>query len=476
MDIVLIHPNPGATGNNEATVEPPLGLASIAAVLEKDGFTVSIVDANLYALTEAETLDQIPPETKLVGISLNSFQYDSSRNLCTAIRKKLPACVIVLGGPVPTALDSAELLADFRCDGLVRGEGEYSLLHIARNIRERRPFNDGKPSGLASMTNGSLAVSAVERILDLDALPFPAYHLLPHFSRYKTRARKKPVAAIITSRGCAFNCSFCSKDIFQRKVTYHSAEYIIGLVGFLVREYGIRQIDILDDNFAMNRKRFNDILDMLIEKKFGLAINLQSGIRAEYVDDTVLAKMKLAGVFKISFGIESADEKVLRLNCKELNLSHIRETVFKCKQADFLTYGFFIIGLPGETDEGFAKTIRFAQDLNLDIANFCMAIPFANTELYKDVRAHGRVLIDTSKHMSTGFYAGQAFYEYGDNTAEILQKRYALAYRTFYSLTRRVKILLSVRSLSELAWVIESGFSIFINILRSKSENRREVV
>jgi anaerobic magnesium-protoporphyrin IX monomethyl ester cyclase len=469
MDAVLINPKPRGVGLNEATVELPLGLAYIAAVLEQKGFQCSIIDANVLNLSDDDVLSRMPADAKLVGLYLYSFNYSTVRGLVKRIRNEREDSVILIGGPSPSAMSPSTLLSDIKADGLIRGEGEYSMLKIMENVRNNRPPFEGEIPGLAYLdTDKGLLTNSVQRITDLDELPFPAFHLLPPFKTYKTPSRKSPVAAIVTSRGCAHNCSFCSKDIFQRKVTFRSAENVLEEIDLLVNKYGVRQIDILDDNFAQKRSRFIDILDGLIEKDYKLALNFQSGIRTENIDDEVLIKMKKAGVYRLAFGIESADEKVLRIHNKKLDLKRAAEVIRSAKEMGFTVTGFFIIGLPGETEEGFMKTLAFAKEMDLDAANFMMAIPFVNTELFRMIENNGRFLIDTSKNIDVGFYAAKVFFEYGDMKEQDVLRRYETAYKEFYSMGKKLKMLLSIRSLGELMWYVNASYSVVKNILRKK--------
>ena len=459
MDVALINPRPRGAGLNEATVEPPLGLGYMAAMLEKNGISCAIIDANACGMSEQETLESLPAGARIIGLSMNSFTFSAVQSLARAIRAGGTA-LIIIGGPLPSA-DPGLILREIECDGVVRGEGEYVLLNIALRVNAGRSLFDGTIPGLVFRDeNKGVIGPAPERIMDLDELPFPAFHLLPPLATYRTRSRKQPAAAIITSRGCAFDCSFCSKDIFQRKVTFRSAENVLAEIAYLVERYGIRQIDILDDNAAQNRERLERIMDGLIEADYGLAINMQTGIRTELLDEPLLRKMRKAGVFKLAFGVESADELVLRMNGKTIDLAKVKETAGKAKSLGFIVYGFFIIGLPGETDESLKKTLSFAVSAGFDLANFSMAIPFPGTELYRMVEEKGRFLFNTQRNIDSGFYARKVFFEYGDARASDILRRYDTAYKQFYSFTKRVSMVAGVRSLSELLWMLRAFISV----------------
>ena len=459
---VFVSPNPGGSGLNDATILPPLGAGYLAAMLEKNGFACTIVDAYVQGLSPAQVVDRIPKDASLVGISVNSFTYNASREIAHAVKLRNPETTVVIGGPVPTTIPHT-VLEDFRCDGLVRGEAEFAIVRIMENLAAgSTAFDDGVIGavyrGLDGMTNVS---NPVERITDLDRIPFPAFHLLPPLKTYRSRAVRSPSAPIITTRGCPYGCTFCSKDVFGRRVTFRSAANVLEEIDVLHRKYGVRQIDILDDNFSLNRKRMDEILDGLISAYKGkLALNLQSGIRTELLEEDLIVKMKHAGVTKLGIGIESADEEVLKLCHKESNLAQIENAVRWAKKHGIAVFGFFIIGLPGETEEAFRKTLDYARKLDLDVANFCMAIPFVGTELYMLVQKNGRFLIDTSRNIDAGFYAGRVFYEYEGLTEQVVLDRYKKAYTEFYNLKKKLKLILKIRSVTEAKWLLGAAMSI----------------
>ncbi len=466
-NVVLINPSPtaDARGINETSVWPPVGLGIMAAVLEGKGYQPTLIDANVERLMVVEVLARIPQGVVLVGISLNSFTYNFVQQLCAGLRELHPAVAIVLGGPLPSA-DPELVLRNFPCTMVVRGEGEFAIVKILQNVLAGARASDGVPGGAwLDLDTGELRMAPVERIQDLDSLPFPAYHLLPPLSRYKSRSRKRPIAPMITSRGCAYGCSFCSKDIFQRKVTFRSAENVLEEIDLLVKRYGVRQLDILDDNFAMNKDRMAAILDGLIARNYGLAINLNVGIRSEGLTREVFQKMKQAGVFKVAFGIESADPRVLELCQKKLRLDVLERAIALAKEMGMVVYGFFIIGLPGEDEEAFHRTLSFAKRVRLDIANFCIAVPFVGTELYRQVEAKGRFLLDTTRDLNVGFYSGQVFFEYPGMTKEDVLRRYKIAYRTFYTPWQQIRQVLGMRSFAEFSWFVQTAWVVLKNIL-----------
>ena len=468
-EVVLVNPDPGGAGLNEATVLLPLGLGYLAAALEQEGFSCSIIDAHCLGLSPEQVLKRIPPETALVGITVNSFTYDASLRIAKLIKSRDPRTAVILGGPVPTAIPG-QVLDEFDCDGIVRGEGEFALVQIMRNLASGATPLDEKVQGAAyrDENGGPPVINPTERIKDLNKLPFPALHLLPPLKNYRSRARKGPSAPIVTSRGCQYKCAFCSKDVFGRRVTFRSAENVLEEIELLIDKHHVGQIDIVDDNFAANRRRLEQILDGLITR-YGdsLDINIQSGVRTENLDEPLLRKMRQAGISKLAFGIESADEEVLRLCRKQSDLNKIAESAQLARRLGFTVFGFFIIGLPGETEEAFRKTLDYAHHVGLDVANFCMAIPFVGTELFSMVSENGRFLIDTTRNIDTGFYGGQVFFEYEGLTEAVVLDRYKRAYKEFYTLRKKLDLVLGVRSFREARWLMSAGMSVIKGMLKS---------
>lgn len=472
---VLITGQSPEGGRSFPTIDPPIGLAYLAAALEASNFECKIIDTNVFKLTNNEVVDSISPDTALIGFYLYSFNYTYIQELVASCRGKYPNATIVLGGPLPSAVP-ASILEDFKCNGLVRGEGENAIVKLATHISEGKPAFDSTVDGAVYRDNesGEVVYNGLQRLKDLDQLHFPAYHLLPELKYYSARARHTPAAAIITSRGCTFDCTFCSKDVYERRVTYRSPENVLLEVDQLVKKYGIRQLNILDDNFAQNKKRVEIILEGLIERNYKLSINLPSGVRAELLDEPLLVKMKKAGIYKIAYGIESGDPEVLRLSNKKLDVQKVIEVQKYAKRLGFETTGFFIIGLPGETDAGFQQTMQLAKDLQLDSANFCMALPFVGTELYRMIEKEGRFLVDTSRNIETGFYAGKVHFEYGDSKAPEILVRYKLAYRTFYNWRHMIKLVLNLKSWNELLWYFKAFLFLvkgFLPINRAKAKS-----
>lgn len=467
-DILFINPFPSkAVGINQATVIPPLGAGYIAALLEREGFNCKIIDANVQKIDNKELLQEINRiSPSFVGLTLNIITSPPGIEISQMLKLERQDIYVIVGGPNPTA-SPENTLQRSNADLIVLGEGELTTLEIMRTWRnngkvKKFPLHHIKGIMFRDQEKEEFVYTPPrERIKDLDSIPPPAYHLFPDLMLYKSRARTPPVGYLLTTRGCPYQCIYCNKSVFGNKVTMLSPRRVLEDIDFLVKKYHIRQIDILDDLFTINKNRTNEILDSLIERNYKLDINFQNGIRIEKMDKDIIKKMKRAGVFKIGIGVESGDPQVLKNIKKKLNLDKVLEVTRWFKNEGILVYGFFIFGLPGDTVQTMQRTIDFAKKMDPDVANFGIAIPFVGTELYNIIKKRGKFLINPEGDIFGGFHSKQVFYELDDLKKELVVKYFDKAYRQFYFRPQKaLKLLFGARSLAELKWILEAVFSI----------------
>lgn len=457
MDILLINPYSQENfGTNEGTVEIPIGLLSLTSFLESKGIKVGFLDANAQQLPQQKVIDFVNNAApKIVGLSVNIFSFLQAIRYTEEIKRVSKDITVVWGGPQPT-IDPELCLQKSKVDFIVIGEGEITLFESLECILGKESFKGIK--GIAYKQDEDIKINLPrERINDLDNLPLPAYHLLPDLGYYKSRARKTPFMGIVTSRGCPFNCIYCSKAVFETRVTMRSPENIIREIDLLVNKYHIKQIDILDDNFTTNKRRVEQFCDLLIGRNYKIYINLQSGIRADNIDEALIRKLKTAGVFKLGLGVETGNQTIARgINRGRLDLNKVLAVSRLARKYGMIVIGFFMIGLPGDNEHTLQETIDFAIKMNPHMANFTMTIPFYGTELYRMIEKEGRFLFDTREGVTYGFYAAKAYYELGNSTSDLMVKYYRNAYRKFYfRFTKAMDILWTVRSFTELKWLVE---------------------
>jgi radical SAM superfamily enzyme YgiQ (UPF0313 family) len=207
---------------------------------------------------------------------------------------------------------------------------------------------------------------------------------------------------------------------------------------WLVREQGAAEIGVLDDSFNIDRQRVLDLCQRLVVEGLNhvpwIMIN---GIRANLADEEVLGAMKRAGCLRAAFGVESGNQRILdTVVDKHLTLEQVRSAFRAARAVGMETIGFFIIGLPGETEATMEDTIRFACELDPVVANFSIATPFPGTDMYKTVTAQGRMLAETWDDFV--FFEGKARFEMPGLPAELVERKWKEAYRRFYLRPKRI--------------------------------------
>jgi anaerobic magnesium-protoporphyrin IX monomethyl ester cyclase len=459
--VLLVNPYPeAARGINEATIYPPIGLAYIASFLLSEGVTVGIVDANIMKMTTDDVLLEVGRfKPDLVGISVNIVTAKSGATLSKLIKARtgLPVCI---GGPFASSMPEKALelsSADIACIG----EGEYTMLEICKG--KKLSLIDG-----IAYKKGRLIVRNKPRSLieDLDVLPYPAYDLLPPLRFYKSRARRTPVGAIITSRGCPYHCTYCNSSVFGKRFRARSAGNVIGEIDLLVKKHSIRQLDILDDNFTLDVKRADNILGMIIKNNYPILINLQNGIRADRLTKKLVVRMRKAGVFKVGIGIESGDERVQKWIKKSLDLKDVVKSIGWFRSQNIITVGFFILGFPFDDEESVNHTIDFALKANPSMANFSILLPFPGTEVYEYLKQKGMLKENLDLGIETGFFESRMYHTCHNLSEEKLAYYQKEAYRRFnLRIGKIIETLLNIRSMSELKWTVEAALPLIPKIL-----------
>jgi radical SAM superfamily enzyme YgiQ (UPF0313 family) len=449
LRILLV--NPKSKLPIDTRTSPPLGLAYLAAVSEQRGDQVRVHDGDVEDASLERVIREFMPE--VVGITANTTQITAAWRDAELV-KSLGHAPVVLGGPHPTTLPE-ESAAKACVDVVVRSEGEATWLELLENWETSRVVDGGsragdlpRPDSVAGITyqkqDGSV-VSTPNRppipVEELNEMPFPAWHLFK-LDRYtnlqptvdKVDGRSLP---ILTSRGCPYRCTYCSQ-IGPRLWRARSAESVVTEWRWLVREQGAAEIGVLDDSFNINRQRVLDICQRLVDEGLDhvpwIMIN---GIRANLADEEVLGAMNRAGCIRTAFGVESGNQKILdSVVDKHLTLDQVRSAFEAAQTVGMETIGFFIIGMPGETEETMDDTIRLACELDPVVANFSIATPFPGTQMYETVKAQGHILADTWDDFV--FFEGKARFEMPGMPAELVERKWKEAYRRFYLRPKRI--------------------------------------
>jgi radical SAM superfamily enzyme YgiQ (UPF0313 family) len=428
--------NPKSKLPIDTRTSPPLGLAYLAAVSEAADHEVQVHDGDVEDRPLADVLGTFQPE--VVGITANTTQIMSAWRDADLV-KALIAAPVVLGGPHPTTMPEESAAKPF-VDVVIRGEGEATWLAL---------LDAGlRPEGLDGITYRSdegKVVSEPDRApipaAELNDLPLPAWHLfrLERYTNLQPTVDHVNGASlpILTSRGCPYRCSYCSQ-IGPRRWRARSVDSIVAEWRWLVEEQGAAEIGVLDDSFNIDRARVLALCERLVAEGLNqvpwIMIN---GIRANLADEEVLGAMKRAGCKRAAFGVESGNQAILdTVVDKHLTLEQVRAAFRAARAVGMETIGFFIVGLPGETEETMEDTIRFAIELDPVVANFSIATPFPGTAMYETVKAGGQILADDWDDFV--FFEGKARFEMPGLPAELVERKWKEAYRRFYLRPRRI--------------------------------------
>ncbi len=367
----------------------PNGLISMAAYLEQQGVEAAIHDCRGPAtLARTRELVALVNEYKpdIVGFTAVTSSFLNAYKIAEAIRIAQPQIMIVMGGVHVSALRGKILQRFPAIDILVTGEGEKAIAELAAGVRPENIQGLVLRSGREIRDNG-LRTDLVE----LDSLPFPAYHKLDGFP-YNFEAAlfnypKAPTATIISSRGCPYQCSYCDRSVYRRSFRFNSPDYLYEHMAYLKKEFGIRHVFFYDDLFTFNRERVEKFCTMLRNKPLGMTFNC--AVRVGHADDELLGMLKASGCWMVSLGIESGAPEILARHKTKVNFDDMKDTVRRIQKAGLRAKGLFMMGLPGETEETIRITTDFINGLELDDMNMTKFTPFPGSPIYQNIHEEG---------------------------------------------------------------------------------------
>ncbi|HOK40229.1 MAG TPA: radical SAM protein [bacterium] len=372
----------------------PLGIAYIAANARKNGYNVTIIDAPAENLNSDQIANIISEKKyKLIGITMLTPMFKRVSELITKIKDKNKDVIIVLGGPHPTALPE-ETLKELNCDIICCGEGEHTFTEIADAILANKiKLEEIKGIYYKDKKNNIIKNPMRPFEKNIDNFPAPARDLLPMEKYFLTATRVKGTGfcgTVIIARGCPFNCTYCSHT-FGRTFRAHSTERIIYEIEELINKYNATQINFEADTLTLNKKFIISLCDELIKRNINKKIKWTCESRIDTIDEEILRKMKEAGCWQISIGVESGSDRLLKKINKGITKSQIQNGFELIKKVGISIRGFFMIGLPTETKEETLETINFATKLNPDWAQFTITIPYPGTPLFDELKSKNEI-------------------------------------------------------------------------------------
>lgn len=402
--ILLIQPPVTSYLLGDFTPNMPLGLAYLGAVLEKENIEVTILDAlvegwnNQHKLADgrfqigldfSEIKNRIKDfQPHLVGISsMFTAQWQNAASVAEVVKNIDGNIPVVLGGAHPSAVPE-EVLKDKNIDFVVIGEGERAFLRLLHAIEGKERL--GSLKSIAFRKNGKIIINNErDYIEDLDSLPFPARHLLPLEKYFEIGLshggvrRCRRFSSIVTSRGCPAQCVFCSvHKLWGRKYRTRSPEDVIAEIKLLKDNFGIEELSIEDDNFTLNKERAQRICELIKKECTGIVWDTPNGIALYSIDEGLIRKMQESGCYRISFAVESGNQKFLsEVIKKPLKLIRVPALVSCARRLGLEINVFFVIGVPGETEETIKDTFRFSRRIGVYDPFISIATPYPGTEM-----------------------------------------------------------------------------------------------
>lgn len=448
---------PSKLAKSAISYQHPLGLLYIATCIQEAGHEVELVDGAFW--TQSEVLDKVKRfQPGFVGVSANASMWKKAAKTAEDIKAIDPSIHVSVAGPFPTAVEEKCLEQCAAIDSVVIGEGELTVPELIERIEKGESLEGVR--GVAYRAADGTIIKNPERPLieDLDIIPIPRRELLGDFEKYESPPgsyKQKPIAIVMTSRGCKARCIYCFQMKGERRIRYRSVENVVKEIEELINRYGFREIRFLDETFTADRDRAIEILRQLREKKLKFSFYVSS--RVNTVDYELLREMKKAGCWAILFGAESGVQKNLNTMKKGIKLDQTRAAVAAAKKAGLKVYTPFIIGIPGETYEEALQTIDFAIELDPHYANFHSMTPFPGTELYENIDEYGTMSMDTDDYT----FEGAAFVPY-TMTREQIEELRTIGFRKFYSRPKFIlRRLLEIRSWYDFRTVMKGATSFF---------------
>lgn len=486
----------------------PLNLLYLASYLRSKGMDCRIIELGIFKYSDVITFDNgtlrcgIPDDEivriirdekpKIIGIGCVYTQHFwDIPPIARLIKKTDPSIKVVLGGNHATVF-AKDILKEPSFDFVVRGEGEKTFHELCQKILVGSVNFDDVEGITRRDSEGRIVTNpGRELIKNLDELPMPDYSLID-VKKYASPLTKSPyimrfpIVGIMTSRGCPGRCVFCTvKAVWGKTWRGRSAKNTVDEIEQLVKNYGIREISFLDDSVSVNRQRWVDICAELINRKIDIKWTTPNGIAFWTLNNDILKLMKKAGCYRITFGIESANEETKKFIGKTQPLSQAKALIKYANSIGMWTICTNILGFPYETKEAMQDTVDFAKSSGTDFAAFYLLAPHLTSDVYQFFKKEGLLAYDdvfTDNWMEDSRYEQmfRALYVGGFSTkymtADELKKAQFHAYRSFIlhrTLTYIInpfRLLSKIRSFEDFGYVsrmLFNGFKIFFKSFAS---------
>jgi radical SAM superfamily enzyme YgiQ (UPF0313 family) len=354
-----------------------MGLLYIQAAVEGTRHESVFLDADLEGWDHEEAARQaLSHRPDIVGLQAMSFTLPDAYLVAKALKRQNPEVKVLIGGPHPTIYPE-ETAALEAVDFAFAGEGEVGFPAFLDAFAD--PRADNAVPGIAFKTNGKVSYTPSPGLLkDIDSVSFPARRSSKYTRYSSVLAKRNPITIMITSRGCPYSCVFCNR--MGRKYRWHSAQHVLDEIEDIL-DLGIKEIFIHDDTFSIKRDRVRDICKGIIER--GYDIIWEARTRVDCVDEEMLALMRKAGCHRLSFGVESGSEKVLKSIRKNISPDRVEKVFAWCRREGILTLADFMFGNLDEDADDIKKTLALVKRISPDFVQYSICSPYPGTPLYQ---------------------------------------------------------------------------------------------
>jgi anaerobic magnesium-protoporphyrin IX monomethyl ester cyclase len=419
----------------------PLGLFCLAAYIRQHGHEVEAVDAEAQNLSSEAILTLIQEGSfEVMGLSATTVAFPRALEVAQKVKAVLPDLPVILGGPF-TSSQPKYALQYPAFDYIIPHEGEESLLALLRCLESKGAIDE--VLGVLYRHDEHIIVNPPRPMIEnLASLPPPAFDMIPDITVYTPppfNYSKRPVANVITSRGCPNSCTFCENTTFGRKVRWRSAKSIVDEIDMLINQHGIREIAFVDDTFTIDQKRVREIFSLLAQR--GLRFPWSCMSRINTVDESLLTYMRDQGCWLMAFGIESGSQEILKNIKKKISLESVRRVIGVCDRLGIRSKGFFMVGHPGETEETMEQTIDLACNLPLDQVVVTVNTPMPGSEQFENVEKYGKLQQFSPSDFN---YWNPVFVPFGLTAEQVIKKQGAFLHR-FYLRPKQIGGFLSNR-------------------------------
>ena len=438
---------------------PVLGLGYLANAI-KDKYQVRILDC----MKEDFSLDNYARYLKdykpdVVGIQCFTYDIYIVADYLKQTRQILPDVITMIGGPHPTAMpeESMSFFGNTLNYAFI-SEAEEGLPELLALIEGKGLTNENlsKVKNLIWRNGNQIVANPVTYIADVGKLGMPAWELMPPDmypkSPFSAFYKRFPVAPIITSRGCPYKCTYCQASLISgKRMRYRPVSLVVEEIRYLQRTFGVKEFQIIDDNFTLNRKYVMDFCNAIIDNHIDITWTCPNGVRLDTLNDEMIEAMKSSGCYIISAGIESGSDRILKYVKKHETTDIMMDKVRMIQRHGIDVIGFFILGFPTETIKEMRQTIRFSKDLGLLRANFLLFHPIPGTEIYTMLNHTGEL---TNINYDANSFAEVAYTPKG-MTKDELKNIQRKAFLSFYLRPKQfISLISNIRSYNHLSYIL----------------------